>query len=262
MKWILSLAVLSAGLAAEANAGGAASKREFDAAVIRLNRSGNARGDTDVEDAIYPGGRLMMRNVPLKALIAYAYSHANYFPDTYVAGAPGWAGSERFDITAKAPAGSTDSAIAPMLQSFLEQQFKLETHQEQRRIDAFQLVVGKHGPKLRRSSGSGDADCEWNELPASDYGGIHRICTHMTMADFADWLPWLGRGYVDRPVIDRTGLTGSYDFRLDWVSPRRINDGGLTIFDALTKIGLRLEESKVPVMITVVDHIEKLAEDN
>ncbi len=84
----------------------------------------------------------------------------------------------------------------------------------------------------------------------------------MRMADLALKLPELASGYVDRPVADLTGLTGVYDFKLDWVGRRSIDNGGLTIFDALTKLGLKLAQRKLPVTVTVVDHIEKLSDDN
>ena len=235
---------------------------EFDAAIVREHKAADAEIDTDVDDAVLPGGRFAMRNVPLKALVSWAYSGTDWFIDTFVQDAPKWIDSERFDITAKAPAGSPGKALPLMLQVFLEQQFRLKTHQETRSTDVFALVVGRHAPRLAAAAGSGDGDCEWNEHPGTNYGGIHRICTSMTMAEFAKELPWLGHGYIDRPVVDLTGLAGAYDFRLDWTGRRNIEKGGLTLFDAVTKLGLRLKERKLPVEVTVVDHIEKLREDN
>jgi uncharacterized protein (TIGR03435 family) len=68
---------------------------------------------------------------------------------------------------------------------------------------------------------------------------------------------------LDRPVVDQTGLTGTFDFQFSWVSRALIDQGGLTVFDALEKqLGLKLEEKNLPVTYTVIDHIEKLAEEN
>ncbi len=83
----------------------------------------------------------------------------------------------------------------------------------------------------------------------------------MRMADLALKLPEIASGYVDRPA-DLTGLTGAYDFKLDWVGRRNIDKGGLTIFDAITKLGLKLKARKLPVPVTVVNHIEQLSDDN
>ena len=235
---------------------------EFDAAIIREHKAADVDIDTDVDSALLPGGRFAMRNVPLKALVSWAYSGTAWFIDTFVQDAPKWMDAERFDITAKAPAGASGKMLPMMLQVFLEQQFKLKTHQETRAIDVFALVLGRRGTKMTASVGSGDPDCEWNENPGTNYGGIHRICSSMTMAEFAKELPWLGHGYVDRPVVDLTGLTGAYDFRLDWTGRRNIDKGGLTLFDAVTRLGLRLKERKLPVTVTVVDHVKKLREDN
>ena len=85
----------------------------------------------------------------------------------------------------------------------------------------------------------------------------------MTMAEFADLLPELAPGYLDRVVVDSTGLEGAFDFRLTWVPAANIDQGGITAFDALEKeLGLKLESRKLPITVTVIDHIEKLAEAN
>jgi uncharacterized protein (TIGR03435 family) len=67
---------------------------------------------------------------------------------------------------------------------------------------------------------------------------------------------------VDKTVVDQTGLTGSYDFRLDWMARNNIDAvGGLTMFAALEKLGLKLEAKKLALPVVVIDHVEKLAEN-
>jgi uncharacterized protein (TIGR03435 family) len=237
----------------------AEARPEFDVADIRQNKS----GDSDWEGGVLPGGQFGVRNAPLKLLLGWAYSNTDRFLDTYIVGAPGWVGKDRFDITGKAQAGTPDQTLALMLQVFLEHEFKLKTHPEQKSMDAFALVVRKGGPKLANAAGSGEPDCEdYQPKGPNYYGGSHQLCTNMRMADLALKLPELARAYVDRPVVDLTGLTGVYDFKLDWVGRRSIDNGGLTIFDAITKLGLKLKQRKLPVPVTVVDHIEKLSDDN
>jgi uncharacterized protein (TIGR03435 family) len=259
MKRIIAAAGLLALLADGLFGQTAEARPEFDVADIRQNKS----GDSGWEGGVLPGGQFGVRNATLKLLLGWAYSDIDRFIDTYVAGAPAWAGKDRFDITGKTPAGTSDQTIALMLQVFLEHEFKLKTHQEQRSMDAFALVVRKGGPKLANAAGSGDPDCEdYDPKGPNYYGGVHQLCTNMSMADLAQKLPELARNYIDRPVVDLTGLTGVYDFKLDWVGRRSIDNGGLTIFDAITKLGLKLAQRKLPVTVTVVDHIEKLSDDN
>jgi uncharacterized protein (TIGR03435 family) len=237
----------------------AEARPEFDVADIRQNKS----GDPDWDGGVLPGGQFAVRNVPLKILLGWAYSNTDRFIDTYIVGAPGWAGKDRFDITGRALAGTSDKTLALMLQVFLEQEFKLKTHPERKTMSAFALVVRKGGPKLANAAGSGEPDCDSYEPKGPDYsGGSHQLCTNMRMADLALKLPELAPAYVDRPVVDLTGLTGVYDFRLDWVGRRNLDKGGLTMFDAITKLGLKLKERKLPVEVTVVDHIEHLSDDN
>jgi uncharacterized protein (TIGR03435 family) len=236
----------------------AEARPEFEVADIRQNKS----GDSGWDGGVLPGGQFGVHNAPLKTLLGWAYSNTDRFIDIYIVGAPGWVGKERFDITGKAPAGTSDKNLALMLQVFLEQEFKLKTHPEQKTMGAFALVVRKGGPKLANAAGSGEPDCEPYESKGPNYGGTHQSCTNMGMQDLASTLPELARDYVDRPVVDLTGLTGVYDFKLDWVGRRNIDKGGLTLFDALTKAGLKLKERKLPVAVTVVDHIEHLSDDN
>jgi uncharacterized protein (TIGR03435 family) len=95
----------------------------------------------------------------------------------------------------------------------------------------------------------------------------------MTLAALAADLPGMASYYVDLPVVDRTGLEGAYDFRLDWAPLRRAEDevggppvigdaGGATLFDAIGRLGLKLEEGRYPVSVVVIDRVEKLPEQD
>jgi uncharacterized protein (TIGR03435 family) len=197
-------------------------------------------------------------------------------------GAPAWVDSDRFDIAAKAPPDAPvrqcffsnfcypDAAMALMLRRLLEQRFKMTTHQEQRPTQVFALLAAKGGVKLPSSAGSGDWTCRRITGDSDDsaakglspiQGGF--VCANMPMARFMELLPDMAGAYIDRPVVDPTGLKGSYDFKLTWVGRANIDQGGLTVFDALEKqLGLKLEERTLPMPVTVIDHIEKLAGDN
>src|SRR5277367_857781 len=186
MKRIIASAGLFVLLAGDVFGQTAETRPEFDVAVIRQNKS----GDSDWDGGVQPGGQFGMRNVPLKILLGWAFSDTGQFIDTYIAGAPGWVGKDRFDIIGKAPANTSDKTLALMLQVFLEQEFKLKTHREQKTMGVFALVVRKGGPKLANAAGSGEPDCEpYQPTALTYYGGAHRICTNMRMADLVLTLP-------------------------------------------------------------------------
>jgi uncharacterized protein (TIGR03435 family) len=226
-----------------------------------------------------------MRNQVLKTLLGFAFNPGNQrFRDYLIVGAPSWADSDRFDVLAKAPPDMPprqcffsgycypDKALAAMLRTLLEKEFHIVYHQEQRPTIVYALVAGKGGPKLRRSAALGDRLCKRiaGDTADPDAKGLLSteagfICTNMSMADFADLLPEMAPAYIDLVVLDSTGLEGTYDFKMVWTSAVLVaqGEGGLTVFDALEKqLGLKLEAKKLPVPVTVIDHMEKLADDN
>jgi uncharacterized protein (TIGR03435 family) len=239
-RWLLPLLLAGAAFAQ--------TRPQFEVAEVRVNKSGE-RGDSK---GLLPSGQIALRNVPLQDLVQFAYD----VRDGYLVGAPGWMASDRFDIVAKAPAGSPDATVKLMLQSLLEREFKLSLHTEQRPRDVYVLSVGKGGAKLQSAAGSGRSDCQPSVTPQ---GETQASCTGITMAELAARLPRWAPSYVDKEVIDMTGLTGGYDFKLAWTQLAAIDQGGLTVFDAIDKtLGLKLEAAKRPVSVTVIDQVEKL----
>jgi uncharacterized protein (TIGR03435 family) len=243
-----------------------AARPEFDVAVIKLNKSGDAGPMTG---GILPGGQISIRNAPLIVLLQMAYQVKR---PNYIVGGPGWFDSDRFDITAKAPPGTPEDQLAAMLQALLVQEFKLAARQEQRPMDVFVLTVGKNGPKLQKAAGSGPPDCKRKLADAQAakegadrlfvQGTFEAVCTNMTMAVLGDTLQGLAPGYVNRVVVDQTGLTGAYDLKLDWAPRTLLDQGGLTMFDAVEKmLGLKLDSKKLPMTVVVIDHVERLSEN-
>jgi uncharacterized protein (TIGR03435 family) len=144
------------------------------------------------------------------------------------------------------------------MQSLVEKEFKMTIHREQKPMDVYVLSVGKKGSKLPKAAGDGAPNCRLSMSPQME---AEATCTNETMAELATDLPRLAKGEVDRPVVDETGLAGGFDFKLDWVRQPMIDQGGLTIFDAVDKmLGLKLEAQKRPVTVIVIDHIEKLGD--
>ncbi len=209
-------------------------------------------------------GTVTLRFYTMRDLITAAYKEV--IRDEYIivpAGSgPAWLDKDRFDLIAKTAPGTPVDAMRTMLQTALADRFHLEVHREQRPMTALVLTTGKAGAKLKTAAGTGIAECKGT--PIDPDGVRHWACRNTTMADFADQLRGLAPAYIDQPVIDETGLKGAYDFEVGW-APRRRDPGGLptvTIFDAVERLGLRLEETKRPRTVIVIDHIDRIPEAN
>ena len=226
---------------------------EFEVAEVRANNS----GQLGIQGAFLPGGQLSLRNMPMKELIVQAYKAGD------VTGGPNWIESDRFDIVAKASPNTPVDTVRLMLQTLLAERFKLMIHREQKATPVYALVAGKGGPKLQPAAGSGQPKCGPGQ---GAEGQNHMVCTSFTTADLADWLPTrIAPSYIDRPVVDLTGLKGTFDFKLDWVPGAPTDDlaAGATVFDALEKqLGLKLEERKQPMPVIFIDHIERVPTEN
>jgi uncharacterized protein (TIGR03435 family) len=225
-----------------------------------------------------------MQNLTLRRLILNAYGVQDY----QLAGDPSWTAAEHYDIQATA-AGvtSVQQMEGPMLQVLLEERFKLAVHRETRQLPVYELTVGKGGAKLPRAKEGGcipySVDSPPPPAPAPGqpnptYCGLHLAVdglnraidgTGVTMAVFATNLSRAYTSNLARNVIDRTGLTGTFDLHLKWAidplngpagpgaapSP---DPGGPSLLVALQdQLGLKLESAKGPVEVLVIDHIEK-----
>jgi uncharacterized protein (TIGR03435 family) len=154
-------------------------------------------------------------------------------------GGPGWLGSDRFDLEAKAEAAN-ENQLRQMLQTLLAERFQLVVHRETREMPVYALMVGKNGTKLR----------EWKEGdPIPQFHGSNNFRDQGTMQHFADFL-CNGPG-VDRPVLDKTGLKGVYSFYAEW------DDDQDFLHAMQEQFGLKLESQKGPVDVLTIDHIEK-----
>jgi uncharacterized protein (TIGR03435 family) len=178
-----------------------------------------------------------------------------------VSGGPPWLESDRFNITANAPgdARPTDNQIQRMLQSLLADRFQLKVHREKRDRPIYSLIIDKKGPKLTVSSAPD---------PSFSLGGGVRgtrmTFKKQTMEYLA--LQLANSGGLGRDVIDKTMLTGTYDFALHWApatdgnASLDSNEPGL-ITALQEQLGLKLEPQKAQVEILVIDHAEKPSEN-
>ncbi len=225
-----------------------------------------------------------MTNLVLRRLILIAYGVQDY----QLSGDPPWTASEHYDIQATA-AGNTSvqQMEGPMLQVLLEERFKLALHRENRQLPVYDLAVGKGGAKLQLSKeGSCTPYLEDSPPPPASAPGqpTRTFCgLHLTvegvnrtfdgkgvaMAVFAANLSRTYASDLGRTVMDRTGLTGNFDVHLKWsmdplTGPAGPGAGappdvaGPSLFTALQdQLGLRLESTKGPVEVLVIDHVER-----
>jgi uncharacterized protein (TIGR03435 family) len=195
-------------------------------------------------------GRLNYSNVSFIDLITDAYR----VQPRQVAG-PDWLDSVRFDITAKLPAGADEDHIPEMLQSLLAERFALKLREESKEMSIYALVVANNGPKMKKADEAGSINSNGNN-------GRMQIAGKGTMAKLADRLS----GRLDRPVVDKTGLEGNWEFALHWATEavEAANaDDAPSIFTAVQEqLGLKLMPMKGPVRQLIVEHIDRLPTEN
>jgi uncharacterized protein (TIGR03435 family) len=207
------------------------------------------------------GDRYVLRQATMVDLIATAYG----VDESTVQGGPIWLETDRYDVIAKAPAATSPATLKLMLRSLLADRFKLVVHTGDKPQPAYVLTVGKGKPKLKESDGSGEADCKYQDPPENAAPDVVRqivfSCHHSTMEAFARNVhDWAG-GYLTYPVVDSTGLKGSWDFDIKW-TPRgllqKAGADGISIFDAVDKeLGLKLELQTAPRPVLIVDSVNQ-----
>ena len=270
------------------------------------------------------GAMVKYNGMTLKALVHNAYSVKDY----QVTGAP-WMDEQRFDISAKLPDGANKDQAPEMLQNLLKDRFKVTLHREKKDHPIYALVVGKGGPKLKASEVTADTPGEPGASGPSDPGkatapppggpgqtamiggrgglpaggmfmrmgpnGGHLESRAVTLSRFAESIS----RFLDRPVVDQTGIEGSYDFAID-VSPEEMGgmmgqmkgemmrkggpmdgggpmpggpghagpDGPLngseggSIFQSIQSYGLKLEPKKALMDMIAIDSAEKTPTEN
>ena len=268
------------------------------------------------------GDRFTLGGVTLRMLLQIAFSRPENNPlsgQLQIVGGPSWMESDRYDITAKADcSGGTFSRqqVPPMMQSLLEDRFQLKAHMETRELPVYDLVVMKDGPKIKRSAdqttpsfaATQPGPCEAAQgpppapptLPAGGFRPdtpMPRGTTMIMMSNngmtlrasatpFANLVRMLQQ-QLGRAIVDKTGLTGLYDFELTFtpdglqspfgrgvpLPPPPPPDGGPvsapatpadpvpSIFTSVQQLGLKLESTKAPIEVLVIDSVQKPTEN-
>jgi bla regulator protein blaR1 len=249
------------------NTAGESAEFEYEVVSVKPNKSSAVHTDISM-----PDDGLKMTNIFMNALIRRAYG----VEDFRLLGVPNWARDERFDIEAKLNPDLADrlkklspddrtAARQHMLQTILAQRFHLTIHRETRELPVYVLAIAKNGPKLQEAK---PGDTYPNGLKSVEGGragpGIllmgldigQMIGQGVTTARLARGLS----AQLGRPVVDKTGLTASYDLRLSWKDEDddQADPNGASLFTAIQEqLGLKLESGKGPVEVIVVDRIER-----
>ena len=202
------------------------------------------------------GSRVTTTNTTVKELITFAYRlHKNQIVD-----GPDWLGTNRFDVDGVPDVAGrpNDKQFRMLFQRLLAERFKLVFHPDKKELSVYALTVGKNGAKLAKTvhSPNDPVDFHFHGLGALTVG-------NSTMRDFCDGMQ---AGVTDRPVVDRTGLTGRYDFNLNWTldDSRATNDPNAPpgLFTAIQEqLGLKLQPAKALADVVVLDHVEKPEEN-
>jgi uncharacterized protein (TIGR03435 family) len=252
-----------------------AAGESFDAASIRINESGAIGGGARLQ----PGGLYTATNMPVIGLIASAFGADRPLMNSQIVGAPDWITAVKVDMTARANSSgppATMREVNVMLRQLLMDRLKLQARRDTQEQPIYALVKaradGRLGPNLHLSS----VDClalaaqraaNPSTAPASTpcrgirfgVGSWSACCPDLSA------LTTMLSGNTQRLVVDRTGLTGHFDAELTWAAPSP-GDGPVpdapSLFTAVQEqLGLKLESTKGPVDVLVIDHIERPTED-
>jgi len=233
-----------------------------------------------------PGGRLVVKNAPLKSLVTLAYD----VQDFQISGDPTWVSTARYDVTAKADAVTAEDDPHKIktdeqrekfqqrqrmrIQALLADRFQLKIGRATKELPIYALKLAKNGPKLQESK----------EEDGNQFQGVRMSRPGDVTAGKVgmQFLTRILAHSVGRPVIDQTGLTGKYDFKLEWtpdqnqpggfggpgpgpdgaLRPPPVDPNGPSIFTAIEEqLGLKLESQKGPVEMLTIDAVEKPSEN-
>ena len=213
----------------------------------------------------FRGTHFMTINTNMNDLIAFAYG----LHSKQIAAAPDWFASQLYDIDGvpDATGRPNQQQMRIMVQKLLADRFQLKFHHEQRELAVYVISVASDGPKLTKTT-AGVTD-----PPGFMFRGLGDLLVrNMNMADFATWMQ---SGVMDKPVVDQTGLKDKYDFTLKWtpddsqfaqfrgsvtMTPPKNDDPNAppSLYTAIQEqVGLKIEATKAPDDVMVIDHVEK-----
>ena len=219
-----------------------------------------AKPDVQGRGITVRAGRLVTINTSVTDLATFAYS----VHQRQISGGPAWLSTDRFDLTIQ-PEGEGEPSLKQwkvLLQQLLESRFQLKFHRESRELTVYAITVGKNGIKMTKD------DTDPKGLPGLAFPRLGMLpARNATMGDFAEALQTV---VLDRPVVDQTGLTGRFDFTLQWTPdetqfaslgvrpPTPVDSKDPDFFTAVQEqLGLKIGAAKAPVQVMVIEQLEK-----
>lgn len=244
----------------------AQSAKEFEAVSVKVSTDGHVppRSIHGGPGSSHPGSAIF-DNIDLFGLITMAYGI-----QAYQLSGPEWLRTRLYNVTVKIPAGATPAEYREMLRTLLVERFHLAVRWEKKPGDVFELAVAKSGPKLKPSAADAPVLADGLQPaarmspPAGYNGPVSLRGDRYSMERLAGVLA----GWLGRPVVDATGLTGEYDIRLQWTGLQIAGDdpatpGRSTVFDALPEqLGLKLVARKSTLDVLLIEHADKVPVEN
>lgn len=256
-----------------------AQKPSFEVSTVKLNTSGKDGGSAGPR-----GDRFFADNLTLNGLLMFAYSPPNgQFLPAQIVGGPSWLQTDHFDVEGKA--GGNASAVPmeqmkAMVQSLLEDRFRLKTHRDTRELPVYDLVLAGRGPKLSEDQTLPDPRQSFLSFASvgQDLGplprGAIRVITGPSSTTLMGTAIPLSRivsmlqGRSDRMIIDKTGFTGLIDIHVEFsqdlatAAPGADAPAVPSLFTAIQSLGLKLDSAKAPLEVLVIDHVERTPTEN
>ena len=201
------------------------------------------------------GRRLFIEDKTLRQVFIFAYG---IHPKQLI-GEPAWFASDHYDIDGVLDVEGQPSLkqMQRIVQKMLADRFALKMHRETRELPVYALRVARDGPKITKSKG--DPNLLGDENDQNHNGVVTQSITNMSMTDFTLIMQY----FVDRPIVDQTGLTGKWDLKWTWASdesrlPADTVNPPPGLFTAIQEqLGLKLEAVKAPAEVLVIDHVER-----
>jgi uncharacterized protein (TIGR03435 family) len=222
----------------------------FEVATIKPGRS-----EEGISLKVSPSGMFTTTGTSLTDLIKFAFD----LHPRQIAGGPAWLETEKYDVAGKPDRAGMPNAtqLKAMLRNLLLDRFKLEFHREMKELSAYAITIAKGGARLTKN------DTNPNGLPTFGVGRGNLTIRNSTMAEFASVLQ---AAILDRPAVDQTALgPARYDFALKWTPdavPAPDPDAPPDLFAAFEQqLGLRLQSTKAPVDVLIIDRVEKPSEN-
>lgn len=200
--------------------------------------------------------------MPLVGIVKVAFGATQ----NYQIVAPAWAENERFDLIATIPPGTDQDRFRRMLQNLLAERFGMKFHREDKIVAGYDLVIARKGSKLKETV-EPDASSV-NRVRSFRQSGSGRVGLAVKNHNAAG-IVLVCQGRSGRPVVDKTGLTGSYDFELEFTTDPSAGAGAdldaptVDFAGALeSQLGLKLEPRKLPIDVVIIDHLDRTPTGN